>query len=164
MKRVMKSGLCIVLALLFLLAPMSGFAAGSRTCKILRTTVANARLREGPGDYTVITTLPKGEKVYYLNRTEGAYHLISTTSGIVGYVYKGYLEEYGACKLDAVYYVSSSSLAVYRMPDTGSRRVGTLSRRTYIVVRRINGSWAQIRTLDGRVGFVKVSGLKKAVD
>ena len=38
----------------------------------------------------------------------------------------------------------------------------TLGRNEHVIVYEVQGSWAYVRTLDGKGGFVKVSSLKKA--
>ena len=139
----------MVLILSVVIVPMSAMAA-PRIVSILKVTVEYGRLREGPSsDYDVITTLAKGERVFYLNQNSGAFCLVRTSRGQVGYIYRGFLQTYGACRLDQIYY-ANGSVRVYKTP--GGKALGTLSRNDHVLVYKTQGGWALIKNLVGNTG------------
>ena len=85
----MRSVLSLLLVLTLAIAPMCAFSS-TKTAKILKINVDQARMRTGASG-EIITTLAQGTKVLYLNRTDGAYCKVCTTNGTTGYVYKGFL-------------------------------------------------------------------------
>ena len=153
-----KSILCIALILVLTLAPLSALAA-SRTAKILKVNVDKARMRESATG-EIITTLNKGTKVLYLNRTDGAYCKVCTTDGTTGYVYKSFLSNYGAVRADQVY-VTKASTTLYRRSGNSLRKSSTLKSGTYMLVYKTNGNWAYVKSMSGKSGYVKLSSLRK---
>ena len=153
-----KSILCIALILVLTLAPLSALAA-SRTAKILKVNVDKARMRESSSG-EIITTLDKGTKVLYLNRTDGAYCKVCTTNGTTGYVYKSFLSSYGAVRADQVY-VTKASTTLYRRSGNSLRKSSTVKEGVYMLVYKTNGSWAQVKSMTGKSGYMKLSSLKK---
>ena len=153
-----KSILCLALVLVLTLAPLSALAA-SRTAKILKVNVDKARMRESATG-EIITTLNKGTKVLYLNRTDGAYCKVCTTDGTTGYVYKSFLSNYGAVRADQVY-VTKASTTLYRRSGNSLRKSSTVKEGVYMLVYKTNGSWAQVKSMTGKSGYMKLSSLKK---
>ena len=153
-----KSILCIALILVLTLAPLSALAA-SRTAKILKVNVDKARMRESATG-EIITTLNKGTTVLYLNRTDGAYCKVCTTDGTTGYVYKSFLSNYGAVRADQVY-VTKASTTLYRRSGNSLRKSSTVKEGVYMLVYKTNGSWAQVKSMTGKSGYMKLSSLKK---
>ena len=151
-----KSILCIALILVLTLAPLSALAA-SRTAKILKVNVDKARMRESATG-EIITTLSKGTKVLYLNRTDGAYCKVCTTDGTTGYVYKSFLSNYGAVRADQVY-VTKASTTLYRRSGNSLRKSSTVKEGVYMLVYKTNGSWAQVKSMTGTSGYVRLSAL-----
>ena len=153
-----KSILCIALILVLTLAPLSALAA-SRTAKILKVNVDKARMRESATG-EIITTLNKGTKVLYLNRTDGAYCKVCTTDGTTGYVYKSFLSNYGAVRADQVY-VTKATTTLYRKSGSSLRKSSTVKEGVYMLVYKTNGSWAQVKSMTGKSGYVRLSALSK---
>ena len=153
-----KSILCIALILVLTLAPLSALAA-SRTAKILKVNVDKARMRESATG-EIITTLNKGTKVLYLNRTDGAYCKVCTTDGTTGYVYKSFLSNYGAVRADQVY-VTKASTTLYRRSGNSLRKSSTVKEDVYMLVYKTNGSWTQVKSMTGKSGYVRLSALSK---
>jgi len=150
----------VALALVFLTAPLSALAA-AKTVNILKVSADGARLRDAATAGEVLTTLAKGTKVFYLGRSGGMAY-VCTERGVKGYVYAGYLEAYGAVRLANIYYVKSTSLAVYQSASASSKRLGSIPKNGYILLYKADGNWGYIKTLSGRAGYVLLSGLKKA--
>ena len=140
------------------LAPLSAFAA-TKTAKILKINVDQARLRTGASG-VIITTLDKGTKVLYLNKTDGAYCKVCTTDGETGYVYKRFLSSYGAVRADQVY-VTRGSTTLYKRSGNSLRKSSTIKEGVYVLVYKTNGSWAQVKSMTGKSGYMKLSSLKK---
>ena len=153
-----KSILCIALILVLTLAPLSALAA-SRTAKILKVNVDKARMRESATG-EIITTLNKGTKVLYLNRTDGAYCKVCTTDGTTGYVYKGFLSSYGSVRADQVY-VTTGSTTLYKLSGNSLRKSSTLKGGVYVLVYKSNGNWAYVKSMTGRSGYVRLSALSR---
>ena len=145
-------------------APVSASAAmKDRVVKIMKVNVQGARLREGPtSKYDVITSLGKGDCVFYLEKNKTAFNYIRSSKGEIGYVYEGFLDSYGACKLSQVYYATSAAKLCNR-PSEASSRVATISKKEHVIVYKTRGSWAYVKTLQGKGGYVRLSKLKKAV-
>lgn len=160
MKRnILKSILCLMLILVLGTAPLCAFAA-TKTAKILKINVDNARMRTGPSG-AIITKLPKNTKVLYLNRTSGAYCKVSTANGTVGYVYKDFLSSYGSVRQDRVG-ITTKSTTMYRRSGNSLRKGSTLNAGQYLLVYQTNGSWAYVKTITGKTGYVKLNSIKKA--
>ena len=154
----MRSVLCLLLVLTLAIAPMCAFAS-TKTAKILKINVDQARLRTGASG-AIITTLDKGTKVLYLNKTDGAYCKVCTTDGTTGYVYKSFLSNYGAVRADQVY-VTKASTTLYRRSGNSLRKSSTVKEGVYMLVYKTNGSWAQVKSMTGKSGYVRLSALSK---
>ena len=153
-----RSILCLALVLVLTLAPLSALAA-TKTAKILKVNVDKARMRESSSG-EIITTLDKGTKVLYLNRTDGAYCKVCTTNGTTGYVYKGFLSSYGSVRADQVY-VTTGSTTLYKLSGNSLRKSSTLKSGTYMLVYKTNGNWAYVKSMSGKSGYVKLSSIRK---
>ena len=153
--------LCLILLVGSVIVPVSASAA-KKNVKMLKVTVDGARVRKGPSSaYDVITSVKKGSIVFYNGKTKNAFCYICTSGGKKGYVYKGFLQSYGAAPSNQ-YYRAKSKVKVYKKASTGAKKVTTLSKGQYVVVYQIKGKWAYIKTLNGKGGYVKASSLKKA--
>lgn len=162
MKRnVFRMALCMLLVLVIGAAPMTALAAkNSKVVAILKCNVDGGRLREGPSSaYDVVTSLKKGEMVFYNNQKDGAFCYVRTLYGQTGYIYHGFLELYGAARADQVYYANDKSIRVYRRPSTSASKATTLGAGEHVIVYKTVGEWAFVKTLRGKSGFVKTSGL-----
>jgi len=164
-RRIMCLALCLLLIVGMVAAPVSASAAmKDRVVKIMKVNVQGARVRKGPSSkYDVITSLPKGDCVFYLEKNKSAFSYVRSSTGKIGYVYEGFLSSYGACKLSQVYYATSTAKLCER-PSDASRRVATISRKEHIIVYKTRGNWAYVRTLQGKGGYVRLSRLKKCVE
>ena len=154
----MRSVLCLLLVLTLAIAPMCAFAS-TKTAKILKINVDQARMRTGASG-EIITTLAQGTKVLYLNRTDGAYCKVCTTNGTTGYVYKGFLSSYGSVRADQVY-VTKGSTTLYKLSGNSLRKSSTLKGGVYVLVYKTNGNWAYVKSMTGRSGYVRLRALSR---
>ena len=154
----MRSVLCLLLVLTLAIAPMCAFAS-TKTAKILKINVDQARMRTGASG-EIITTLARGTKVLYLNRTDGAFCKVCTTDGTTGYVYKGFLSSYGSVRADQVY-VTKGSTTLYKLSGNSLRKSSTLKGGVYVLVYKSNGNWAYVKSMTGRSGYVRLSALSR---
>lgn len=163
MKRnVFRMALCLMLVLMIGAAPMVAFAAKGGVVSILKCNVDGGRLREGPTSaYNVITSLKKGEKVFYNGQKEGAFCFVRTLYGQSGYIYQGFLESYGAARYDQICFAKTTGVRVYKRPADGSSRVTTLGLGEHIIVYKTVGDWAFVKTLRGGSGYVRASALSR---
>ena len=157
--------LCVLLMLtLNIAAPVampSTTAYAASTMRILRTNVDNARLRKGPSsEYDVITTLDKGEKVFYSGKTKNSFSYVCTEGGKVGYIYSGYLSKYGTVRTSSIYYTRTKSVRLYKRPSTSASKVTTMRNQQFVIVYQKAGKWAYVRTLEGKAGYVQLSKIK----
>lgn len=152
---------CVMIVLTVIIAPVSTAYAAS-TMKLMKVNVDEARLREGPGDYEVITTLDKGEKVFYSGKMENAFCLICTADGEIGYIFRDFLSNYGVIRADQVYYAISGGTRMYKTASTSASTVEKLNRHEFVIVYKTAGNWAYARDLNGRGGYIPLSKLEKA--
>ena len=153
--------LCLMLVTSIRVAPISASAAS--VVQIMKVTVEGARLRTGPGVSSIQKpSLSKGEKVFYWGKKANAFYFVRTATGRMGYVYKRYLAPYGAANARQIYYATGSA-QVYKKASTKSKHVAKLSKRQHVIVYEVRGSWAYIKTLSGKGGFVKTGKLKRAM-
>jgi len=161
-RRILSFVLTVVLLVSMAIVPMSASAASK--IKILKVTADGARVRKGPSSaYDVVTSVKKGGKVFYLGTIKNSFAHVRTSTGSVGYMYKGFLKSYGSCYKYQVYYSKKSRVAVYKKASTHSKRVTRLGKHQHVIVYQVKGSWAYIKTLGGKGGFVKKSALSKAL-
>lgn len=164
MRRFFRVVVCLLLMIAMTAAPMvaapSMSAKAASSYKVMRCNVEGGRLRKGPGNYGVITTLDRGEKVIYSGKTKNAFCLVATTNGKIGYIYKNFLSSYGAVRKDQLYYTRSRNVKLYKKASTRSKSV-TLKNRQFVTVYQKAGNWAYIKTLEGKGGYVQLSKIKK---
>ena len=159
-RRFLSMVLAILLIMATVIAPVSASAASK--VKIMRVTTDGARVRKGPGNYDVVTSVKKGSKVFYLGKTKTSFVKVRTSTGTTGYMYKGFLKAYGTCYKSQVYYSKKKNLAMYKKASTRSSKRTRLSKKQHVIVYQVKGSWAYVKTLGGTGGFVKKKYLKKA--
>ena len=156
-RKLLMLALCVMLIASTVLAPVSALAANS---KILIVNVDGARLRNGGSHSKIITSLKKGSRVVYSGEHDGSMYLVRASNGQKGYIYKRYLSAYGAAPSKKIY-TARKRVTMYKRASTSSRRVTHLAKGTTVIVYETKGSWAYIRTLSGKAGYVKKSYLKR---
>jgi len=140
------------------LAPIS---ASASVVKIMKVNVQGARLRSGPGVSSIKKpSLKKGERVLYAGKQVNAFCYICTSGGRKGYVYKPFLSAYGAVSSKQVYH-AKKKITFYKKASSSKGRKGSISKNQRVIVYEVRGNWAYVKTLSGKSGFVKFSGLKK---
>ena len=160
-RRLLKLATCLMLMFAVAILPAMAYAA-SDVVQIMKVNEDGARVRKGPSSsYDVITSCKEGERVFYLGKTKEAFMYVRTSKGKVGYMYKGFLDSYGAANKSQVYY-AKKSVKVFKKASTSSGKVTKLSKNQHVIVYNTKGSWAYIKTLSGKGGYVKTSALKKA--
>lgn len=165
MRRFFRAAVCFLLLLLMAVTPLitapSTTAAAATNYKIMRCNVEGGRLRMGPGNYGVITTLDKGEKVIYSGKMKNAFCLVATMDGRKGYIYKNFLSNYGVVRSDRLYHTVSRNVKLYKKASTGAKTVATLKNRQFVTVYQKAGNWAYVKTMDGRGGYIQLSKIKR---
>ncbi len=163
-RRITSLILCIVLIASMLIVPTNALAASKKqVVKILKVTVDGARVREGPSsEYSVVTSVKKGGKVFYMGTTKDSFCYVKTASGDVGYMYRGFLKAYGAVGRNQIYYCKAKTAKVYKKSGKSLKRIGKLYRKQHVIVYEVRGKWAYIKSLSGKSGFVRKSALAKA--
>ena len=162
-RRIVSLIVCVVLVASMLIVPTSAFAASKKVVQILKVTTDGARLREGPSSaYNVITSLKKGDKVFYLGPTKDSFCRIKTSTGETGYMYRGFLKSYGAVGSKQIYYCKAKSAKVYKRSGKSLKKIGKLYRNQHVIVYEVRGKWAYIKSMGGRSGYILKSALAKA--
>ena len=149
--------LCVMLLASFFAVP----ASAASVVKVMKINVSGARLRSGPGASEIITSLKKGTKVLYTGKKTNAFCYVRTSSGKKGYVYDKFLSTYGAAYSKQLY-STTKKIHMFRKASTKSSKIKKLSKHTLVIVYEVRGSWAYVKTLSGKGGFVKASCLTKA--
>lgn len=160
----LRTVLCALLMLTLMAAPIlpESSAQAASTMKIMKVNVQGGRLREGPSsEYEVITTLSRGEKVFYSGKTSKAFCLVCTADGEVGYIYREFLSSYGTVRTSQVYYTVSKGVKMYKKPSTKASYT-KLKSKQFVIVYKKAGNWAYVKTLDGKGGYIPLSSLEKA--
>lgn len=157
---VLKRRLFAAILCLVLLVSVFAVPASAASLKIMKINVSGARLRSGPGDYSVIKSLKKGTKVLYTGKKVDAFCQVRTSGGKVGYVYDKFLSAYGAADSSQVFYTNKAT-TMRRSNSSKSGKVKKLSKKTLVLVYNVKGSWAYCKTISGKGGYVKISALTK---
>lgn len=164
MRRFLRVVVCLLLMITVVAAPIvtvpSMSASAASSYKVMRCNVDGGRLRKGPGNYPVIRTLKRGEKVIYSGQMKNAFCLVATMDGKIGYIYKNFLSNYGVVRKDQLYYTGTRNVKLYSKASTGARSV-TLKNRQFVTVYQKAGNWAYVKTLDGKGGYLQLSKIKK---
>ena len=164
MRRFIRTAVCFLLLIMMAVMPLitepSTTAAAATNYKIMRCNVEGGRLRKGPGNYSVITTLDKGEKVIYSGKMKNAFCLVATMDGKKGYIYKNFLSNYGVVRSDRLYHTVSRNTKLYKKASTSAKSV-TLKSRQFVTVYQKAGNWAYVKTMDGRGGYIQLSKIKR---
>lgn len=165
-KKFIRSLFCMMLVLTLALTAFApcGLAA-TKTVKVLRVNAPGVRLHytaKGEGEDNMICSLSKGTRVLYLGMPNKSWVHVRTEKGLTGYIYKGYLDEYGAVAKSSLYTVSSSRLQTYKRSGSRLKKAsGTLSGGTLVSVKATKNGYAYVQTMSGKKTYVKLSGLKK---
>lgn len=157
-RKVLKSIICSLLIVAMLAASAPAFAASS-LARIVKVNASNVRLRDANDN--VICNLKKGTKLLYWGKKDDAMCKVITSSGKVGYIYKGYLTTYGAMKLDKVF-VTTDTVTMYKPSGSSLKSAGRLAAGKYVMVYKSSGGWAYIKTMSGKGAFVRTDDLKRA--
>lgn len=155
-RRLLAAVLCLVLFVSIFAMP----AFATKVVKVMKINVNGARLRSGPGNYSIITSLKKGTKVLYTGKKVNSFCQVRTSGGKVGYVYDKFLTSYGAATSKQVYY-TNKAVTMRKKNSSKSTGVKRLKRKTLVLVYEVRGNWAYVKTLSGKGGYVPVSALSK---
>ncbi|WP_430488079.1 SH3 domain-containing protein, partial [Priestia flexa] len=108
---------------------------------------------------SIITNLPRNAKVTVI-KENGEWAQIKTSDGKTGWVANRYLQvsattpENGGTSVSKQATVNASSLNVRSAASTSASIVTNLPRNAKVTVIKENGEWAQIKTSDGKTGWV----------
>lgn len=159
MKRFWKLIVCSLLIVAMLATTAPAFAASS-IARIMKVTADYTRMRSAPEGGSVIANLRAGTKLLYWGSNHGSMCKVMTSSGVIGYVYGGYLATYGAMNLDSVY-VTTAATQVYGRTNGTLVAAGYLAKGRYVSVYAVHEDWVFIKTMSGQSGIVKAGTLAK---
>ena len=162
MKRnILRVTICLLLALV-ISSGVFTVSAASNIVWILKCNVDGGRLHDGPSSaYQVVTSAKKGEKLFFMGETEDAFCYVSNTSGAMGYIYRGFLEFYGAARYDQLFYAGYSGAKLYKQPSAGAKSSGYLAGNEIVIAFKVVGDWAYVKSVNGKWGFIPISNLNK---
>ena len=158
-RRVISFVVCIVLVLSMFVMPVSALASSGKYMK----AKTNVNLRKSPnGDK--ITSVKKGDPVWFTGVEEKAFYQVVTKKGDVGYIFKMYLTDNSnkvTRKTPSDVYVVKSNTELRKKNSTSAGRVCRLNAGRYVEVLKTQGDWAYVRTAKNKKGFILKSYLKK---
>ena len=149
----------LILCLLVILS-LAVSAASAATYTYMKVIVQDARVRKGPGDSDIITSLDKGTKVLSTGMANKSYYKIKLSSGKTGYIFRDHVKKIASADASKVYQ-TTARVNLRRNPRVGSTLVKTLKKGAYVKVLSTAGGWTHVKTTDGKKGYVKSSLLKK---
>ena len=163
MKKFMKTLLCLAMALVCATSVLLPSASAAKAMKILRVNNTGVRLHytaEGRGEDNMIFSMEKGTKALFLGMKNKSWAKVVLNNGLEGYVYKGYLSEYGAVAAKSVYQVEKKA-PTYKLSGKKLKRSGSLSKGTIVIVRDTKNGYAHVMTLNGKKTYIKTSMLER---
>lgn len=152
--RNLKAVLIMALVILMGLLPMAASASGNvYVGRITKTTyVYNAAKMPVAG-------LNKGDFVICKPSGKPSAMKVMTESGATGYVYEGYVKYAGT--VDSTYVaVTRNDTTVYKIAAGRPYVAMTLEAGVPLVVTNAMNGYARIKSLNGAIGYVKLSNLK----
>ena len=165
MKKILKTLLCMVMVLVCAATACLPSASAAKAAKILRVNAPGVRLHysaEGKGEANMILSMPRGTKVLLLGMKNKSWAHVVLENGLQGYIYKGYLSEYGAVNSKDIAQVNTAKLPTYKVSGNRMKLTGSsLKRNSIVFVRDTKGGYAKVLTLKGNWTYVKTNGLKK---
>lgn len=157
--------LCTLLSMLLAFGPgVANAASYPSVIMIMVCNVDGGRVRTAPGSANdVVASLRRGERAFYLNEMSGSHMLVRTSRGTIGYIYKDFMQFYGAARTDQIYSANYQGVRVYRQPASGAKTAGSLDNAEHIIIYKIAGDWGLCKTLYGGTGYVRMSDVSRIV-
>ena len=165
-KKFFRSLICMMLVftMAFTACVPCGLAA-TQSVKVLRVNAQDVRMHytaKGEGENNMVCKIKKGTRVLYLGTESKVWYKVRTEQGLTGYIYMGYLDEYGAVAKNSLYTVNTSRLQTYKRSGNRLKKASSrLSGGTLVSVKATKNGYAYVQTLSGKKTYVKLSGLKK---
>ncbi len=161
MKKFVRVIVCLMAAMLFVMAPLEGFAA--RTLEVYKVTANQVRVHSttSSGTTNVKGKVNAGTKVFLLDTSSG-WCKVRTDHGLIGYIWKDYLSYIGSTTQDKVYESAYSNVWVFKKASYNSSRVATLGYREHVILSSTSNGWARVLTVNGKKGYVRTNEIKKA--
>lgn len=165
-KKFFRSLICMMLVftMAFTACVPCGLAA-TKSVKVLRVNAQDVRMHytaKGEGENNMVCKIKKGTRVLYLGTESKVWYKVRTEKGLTGYIYMGYLDEYGAVAKNSLYTVNTSRLQTYKRSGNRLKKASSrLSGGTLVSVKATKNGYAYVQTLSGKKTYVKLSGLKK---
>lgn len=147
--------LCLLLCIVLLTS-----AASAAQWTFMKVVVQDARVRKGPGDSDIITSLDKGTKVIAVARPNKSYYKVKMKDGSTGYIFRDHLKSMASADSSKVY-KTTARVNLRRHARARSSLVKTLRSGTYVKLISKSGGWAHIQTADGKKGYLRADYLKK---
>ncbi|MFS3930302.1 N-acetylmuramoyl-L-alanine amidase [Priestia aryabhattai] len=141
-------------------ATSSSESGGTSVSKQATVNASSLNVRSAAStSASIITNLPRNAKVTVI-KENGEWAQIKTSDGKTGWVANRYLQvsattpENGGTSVSKQATVNASSLNVRSAASTSASIVTNLPRNAKVTVIKENGEWAQIKTSDGKTGWV----------
>ena len=155
MKRIVRTVVCLVLAVMLLMASAALADVGDR----YRVTASRLNVRYGAGtEYSVRTVVSNGEIVKYQSAV-GNWWKVQLPDNSEGYVDSKYLTFQGSVQGTGYYTVTAKILNIRASASQSSGVVGGVDYGTKVYVSQTNGNWGYIG-INGVYGWVSMSYLK----
>ncbi|WP_350019470.1 SH3 domain-containing protein [Priestia flexa] len=152
-------------------ATSSSESGGTSVSKQATVNASSLNVRSAAStSASIVTNLPRNAKVTVI-KENGEWAQIKTSDGKTGWVAKQYLQmgatsssESGGTSVSKQATVNASSLNVRSAASTSASIVTNLPRNAKVTVIKENGEWAQIKTSDGKTGWVAKQYLQVGSD
>lgn len=155
MKKAVRRTVCIVLAVMLLMASTALAGVGDS----YKVTASRLNVRYGAGtQYSVRTVVSKGEIVRYQS-ADGNWWKVQLPDNSDGYVDSKYLTYYSSAAGTGYYTVTAKILNIRASASQSSGVVGGVDYGTRVYVSQTNGNWGYIG-INGVYGWVSMTYLK----
>lgn len=151
--KTVKQLLCAVIALMLAMAPMMATAETIYAGKVTKNSVVYNNKFKASG------ALSKGTYVVYKHAEQKNVYYVLATDGTRGYTHAGNIAKKGSIDTNEIA-LAKHTLNVYRIKDGKPYVVSQVAKGYPMVVLKVMRGIAQVKTLRGDVGYVKVSDLK----
>lgn len=155
---------CSLLISALMLMPLSALAASKvYVVKVVSDGGEGVHLRSStnprypnPSANNVIARLHNGDKLLYFGNVGGMAKVVDV-KGRWGYIWRKCIAGYGVVRSDQVYKTVQGAV-VY---DSSGRRICTTGANVPVCIQGTKGDMVQVRNLNGKIGYMYMSDLKK---
>lgn len=159
-RRMLKTVVCMMLIFAAVILPTCALAGSTAYVLKLNKDGVNFRGLNSDGTYYVMGLAKKGTRFLYAGSKRDQMLKVYTSSGVSGYIYKGYLSSYGAIPKNRVGVVTRNT-KTYKKGSSSMRKNGNISAGSIVLVYAYNSNWAKCKTLSGKTIYLPRNTIKR---